>query len=83
MNILEFKDVHICYKQKKVVKGVSFAVPENSVVAVVGESGSGKTTLIRAAIDLLSSGGVVTGGEILFNGENVFQMPEDEKRNMR
>ncbi len=84
MNILEFDDVHISYgNEKEAVKGVSFFVPKGKIVAVVGESGSGKSTMIRAAIDLLPGDGHVTGGNIIFLGQNIHELSEKEKREMR
>ena len=84
MNILEFKNLSIKYQnEKSAVDNVSFYVPEGSIVAIVGESGSGKSTIIRAAIGLLPQGGKVESGEILFSGNNLLDLSEDELRRMR
>ncbi len=39
------------------------------VMGLAGESGSGKTTLAQAAIRLLRTPGVITGGEVLFHSQ--------------
>lgn len=83
MNVLEVKNLCISYQGKEAVKNVSFAVPENKIVAIVGESGSGKSTIIKAAINLLPSGGKITGGSILFDGKDLTKMSGEQMRKIR
>lgn len=84
MNVLEFQDISVIYQNgKTAVHNVSFTVPEHSIVAVVGESGSGKSTLIRAAMGLLSTGGSVSQGRILFEGENLLEFSKEQIRSIR
>lgn len=83
MDILEFKDLSITYKEKKAVKGVSFAVPENKIVALVGESGSGKSTLLRSVLNLLSADGSISQGNIFFRGKDMSKLSLKEMQSLR
>lgn len=53
MNILEVADICKAFRDKQVLKGVSFDVPANSVVGFIGKNGAGKTTTIKCITGLL------------------------------
>ena len=53
------------------------------ICSIVGESGSGKTTVIRSILGLLPSGGKVTKGDILFEGESLLQYSKKQWRELR
>jgi oligopeptide/dipeptide ABC transporter ATP-binding protein len=65
------------------LRDVSFKVPRGKIVGVVGESGSGKSTVIWTITRLLAANGVVEGGEILFDGEDVLKFPEPQMMGFR
>ncbi|MFS0886700.1 dipeptide ABC transporter ATP-binding protein [Aeromicrobium sp. 179-A 4D2 NHS] len=73
--LLEIKDLQVAFANGKelvpAVRGASLTVYEGQTVAIVGESGSGKSTTAHAVIDLLPGTGRVTGGQILFDGEDL------------
>lgn len=50
------------------VNGISFTLRKGEILGFVGESGCGKSAACRSIIRLLPSGGVITGGEVLFEG---------------
>ena len=54
-----------------VVRGVDLSVRRGQTVAVVGESGSGKSTTAAAILGLLSPGGRITAGRIMFDGRDI------------
>ena len=62
MNLLELKNLHVNYGAICALKGVSFAVPQGSIVALLGSNGAGKSTVLRTISGLLPA----TQGEILF-----------------
>ena len=81
--LLSFEHVEISYGGDPVVHDVSFSVKPGEILGLVGESGSGKSTLIKAAMGLLGDNGLVTKGDILFDGEDIPDLPEKELRKIR
>ncbi|MEG0285331.1 MAG: ABC transporter ATP-binding protein [Vagococcus sp.] len=72
MTILKVKNIEKKFGNQEILKGVSFEVPENSVLGFIGQNGAGKTTLMRMIVGLLKqdSGEIeVCGKEVTF-GEN-------------
>nr|WP_232012169.1 ABC transporter ATP-binding protein [Actinomyces slackii] len=76
---MEIKDLQIAFRSTTgmvpAVRGASLTVYPGQSVAIVGESGSGKSTVANAVIGLLPGTGRVTGGSILFKGEDIAQAP--------
>lgn len=83
MLIIELKNVSISYKDTVIVKDFNMTMQEGEIISIVGESGSGKTTVIRAILGLLSGGGKVTQGDILFKGESLLKKSKEEWRHLR
>lgn len=64
----------------KAVDGVTFNIKRGTTMGLVGESGCGKTTVGRTILRL--SGGK-TGGQVLFNGKEVYDNNTKEMRALR
>lgn len=54
---------------RTVIRGASLRVERGETLALVGESASGKSLIALGAMDLLSPGAEVTGGEVRFEGQ--------------
>jgi oligopeptide/dipeptide ABC transporter ATP-binding protein len=65
------------------VDGISFHVDEGETVAVVGESGCGKTITALSVLRLVPEPGKIVSGKILFKGQNVVEMDDEQVRNYR
>ncbi|MBR0302497.1 MAG: ATP-binding cassette domain-containing protein [Clostridia bacterium] len=64
----------------KAVDGVTFNIKRGTTMGLVGESGCGKTTAGRTILRL---SGEKTGGQVLFNGKEVYDYTPSEMRHLR
>ena len=78
--LLDYQHVEISFNGNAVVHDVSFQLHPGEILGLVGESGSGKSTLIKAAMGLLGESGMVTRGDIWFEGKNLPDLSEREMR---
>ncbi len=81
--LLTYDSVEISFGGAAVVRDMSFSLHSGEILGLVGESGSGKSTIIKAAMGLLGNSGLVTRGDIWFEGKNLPDLPEKEMRRIR
>jgi oligopeptide/dipeptide ABC transporter ATP-binding protein len=85
--ILSVRDLSAAFFTKegvvRAVNDVSFDLEPGRVLAVVGESGCGKSTLALALLRLLPFPGKMTGGQVVFDGQNLLGKDEEELRRIR
>ena len=72
-DIITVKDLRLWYGQTQALKGVSMDIPEKSITALIGPSGCGKSTFLKT-LDRMNDlvPGVRIGGEVQYNGQNIF-----------
>ena len=78
-SIIEVKNLYVSFTTKKILKGVSFSLEKGKCLALIGGSGEGKSTLLRSIIGLENP----TSGKILFEGENILRMTEEQYVSIR
>ncbi len=78
--LLTYQSVEVSFNGQAVIHDVSFTLHEGEILGIVGESGSGKTTLLKATMGLLGKSGLVTRGDIFFNGQNLPDLREGQMR---
>jgi branched-chain amino acid transport system ATP-binding protein len=72
--LLEVTALHAGYGKAEVLRGVTLAAPEGSVVTVIGPNGAGKTTLLNALMGLLPA-----RGGLRLAGEDISRLPLEER----
>lgn len=65
--MINVKNLHKCFGENEVLKGINENIKKGEVVVVIGPSGSGKSTFLRC-LNLLE---VPTDGEIIFEDKNI------------
>jgi peptide/nickel transport system ATP-binding protein len=82
--LLELRDLEVSLGTKKrIIQSVSLSVNPGEIVAVIGESGSGKSVTALASTGLLPPALRATGGQVLFEGEDLLQQSEAYMNNVR
>lgn len=71
--MLKVEDLKVNYGGIEAVKGISFEVPEKSIVTLIGANGAGKSTTLRAIASLEKP----ASGSVTFCGENITGMDTD------
>jgi Fe-S cluster assembly ATP-binding protein len=79
MPLLEVKNLHVRIEDdgNEILHGLSLTVNKGEVHAIMGPNGSGKSTLSHVLAG--KPGYEVTSGEILFDGEDIFEMEPNER----
>ena len=85
--LLEIKDLMTVFDTArgriKAVDGVSLIINSGETLGIVGESGCGKTMLSLSIMRLVPANGRIINGEILFSGNDLLKLSEDEMRARR
>ena len=84
---LEVKNLQISFRTQagivKAVRNISFDLYKGETLAIVGESGSGKSVTSKAIMGILAGNSIVEGGEILYNGQDLLKIDEEDFHKIR
>ena len=72
--VLHIQDLRVAYGSTAVLHGASLRVSAGEVLGLVGESGSGKSTLVQGALRMLGRPAVITGGDVILDGQSLFEL---------
>jgi peptide/nickel transport system ATP-binding protein len=86
--LLEIKDLYVQFSvyggKLQVLDGVNFEMRAGERVGLVGETGCGKTTMMKSILRVLPRPPArIPHGEILFKGEDVLKMNDEQVRRVR
>jgi len=74
--LIEVKNLEKKYGNHVAVKNLSFTVEDGQVYGFLGPNGAGKSTTMNIMIGYLSA----TEGEVVINGHDIFEEPEEAKK---
>ena len=85
MALIEFKNVSFSYPNGfTAIEHVDFAIEKGQNIAIVGQNGAGKTTTALSIMQLIPDPpGIITEGEILFEGKNLIYNTDAENQKIR
>ena len=74
-------EFHTAAGTVKAVRDVSWHLDRGETLAILGESGSGKSVSSSAIMNLIDMPpGRITSGQILFDGQDLLQLPDEARR---
>lgn len=74
---LVIRDLKVSIDGKEILKGLDLTLPQGEVHAIMGPNGTGKSTLAYTLMGHPSY--EVTGGEVIYNGQNILDLEPDER----
>ena len=84
---LEVKNLVISFRTQagkvQAVRDISFDLYKGETLAIVGESGSGKSATSKEIIGISANNAIIEQGEILYDGQDLVRIPEEEMHKLR
>ena len=75
--MLQVKNLKVRVEDREILKGINLTVNKGEVHAIMGPNGSGKSTLAQVLAGHPAY--TVTGGQVLYNGQDLLDMDPDER----
>ena len=84
---LEVKNLKISFRtvngKVQAVRDINFDLHKGETLAIVGESGSGKSVTSKAILGILAGNSIIEGGEIIYDGQDLLKISEDDFHKIR
>ena len=84
---LQVKNLRISFRtvsgKVQAVRGINFDLEQGETLAIVGESGSGKSVTSKAILGILAGNSIVEGGEIIYDGQDLLKISEEDFHKIR
>jgi len=84
---LQVRNLRISFRtvsgKLQAVRDISFDLHKGETLAIVGESGSGKSVTSKAILGILAGNSIIEGGEILYDGQDLLKIGEDDFYRLR
>ncbi len=84
---LSVNDLKISFRtdggKVQAVRNISFDLYKGETLAIVGESGSGKSVTSKAIMGISAGNYIYEDGEILYDGQDLVRIPEEEMHKLR
>ncbi|MBN2003316.1 MAG: ABC transporter ATP-binding protein [Anaerolineae bacterium] len=85
--LVQIRDLSVTYHTRlgslSAINGISFDIYKGEILGLVGESGCGKSTLGKAMLRMIMPPGEISGGQIVFDGEDVMLYDDRQLRDFR
>lgn len=86
--LLSVQDLKVYFRGEvnvaRALDGVSYEVHKGETVCIVGESGCGKTVSALTILGIIPQPpGMIMGGKVLFNGQNLLDLSDEEMQEIR
>jgi peptide/nickel transport system ATP-binding protein len=85
--LVQVRDLSVTYHTRlgpvSAVDHVSFDIRRGEILGLVGESGCGKSTLGKALMRMIAPPNEISGGQIIFDGEDVMEYDQKRLRDFR
>jgi oligopeptide/dipeptide ABC transporter ATP-binding protein len=85
--LMQIRDLSVTYISRlgpvSAVDKVSFDIYKGEILGLVGESGCGKSTMGKALMRMIEPPGHITGGQIIFEGEDIITYDQHQMRDFR
>jgi oligopeptide/dipeptide ABC transporter ATP-binding protein len=85
--LLELRNLSTVYPARRglvnAVDSINLELNNGDILGLVGESGCGKSTVLLSILRLIRKPGYISGGEIIYKGQNLRKLPQSQMRSLR